>query len=104
MKYKDFGTLEDLEEHYLNKNLDHIDDYIASIFEFMAEDGDLEATLSQLRTVVKVKGMGETAELIGMSRQGLQKALSPTGNPTIKTFNKVLGTLGYRLSVKAIAE
>ena len=104
MKYKNYGTLADFEEGYLRDNIERIDDYIASVFELMADDGDLNATLSQLRTVVKVKGMGETAELIGMSRQGLQKALSPKGNPTVKTFNKVLGTLGYRLSVRAIAE
>jgi len=77
MKYKNYGTLEQVEEGYLRDNIERIDEYVASIFELMADDGDLNATLSQLRTVVKVKGMGETAELIGMSRQGLQKDWQP---------------------------
>lgn len=104
MKYKNFGTLEQVEEGYLRENIERIDDYIASIFELMADDGDLNATLSQLRTVVKVKGIGETAKLAGLSRQGLQKALSPNGNPTIRTFIKVLGTFGYQLTVEPISD
>lgn len=103
MKYKNFATLDEVEERYLLSNPKQIDAYLELLFEALAEDGDVKATLASLRIIAKVKGMGETAKQIGMTRQGLQKALSPNGNPTIDTFNKVLNSFGYRLSVEKIA-
>ena len=35
----------------------------------------------------------------GISRESLYRALSPKGNPTLKTLVAVLKTLGLRLSV-----
>lgn len=35
-----------------------------------------------------------------VSRQTLHEALSPKGNPRLRTFQNVLGSLGLRLSVK----
>jgi len=103
MKYKSFATLDEVEERYLLSNPNQIDVYLEHIFEELAANGDVKATLASLRNIAKVKGMGETAKQIGMTRQGLQKALSPNGNPTIATFNKVLNSFGYRLSIAKIA-
>ena len=102
-RMKKMVTLDEFEERYLRNHPHEIDSYLKFIFEALAEDGDVKATLATLRVIAKVKGMGETAKQIGMTRQGLQKALSPNGNPTIDTFNKVLNSFGYRLSVEKIA-
>lgn len=99
----DMATLDDVEETYLRNHPHEIDAYLKLTFEELAKDGDLNIALATLRVIVKVKGMGETAAQIGMTRQGLQKALSPKGNPTVNTFNKVLNSFGYRLSVEKLA-
>jgi DNA-binding phage protein len=44
-------------------------------------------------------GLGAVAEQAGISRESLYRALSPRGNPTLKTLIAVLKTLGLRLSV-----
>lgn len=36
MKYKNYGTLEQVEEGYLRDNIERIDEYVASIFELLA--------------------------------------------------------------------
>ena len=44
-------------------------------------------------------GLGVVAAQAGISRESLYRALSPKGNPTLKTLVAVLKTLGLRLSV-----
>jgi probable addiction module antidote protein len=65
------------------------------------KDDDLAALLDFLRILAKAQGglsaLGSRAEV---TRQGLHKALSPEGNPRLKTFQKVLASLGLRLSVQ----
>lgn len=48
---------------------------------------------------VQRRGMAQTARDVGMSREGLYKALSPSGNPSFATVLKVLTALGLRLHV-----
>lgn len=42
----------------------------------------------------------EYLKAAGISRESLYRALSPKGNPTLKTMLAVLGALGMRLSVE----
>jgi DNA-binding phage protein len=44
----------------------------------------------------------QLARDVGMSRQGLDKALSGDGNPSLATVVKVAQALGLRLSFKAM--
>jgi probable addiction module antidote protein len=44
-------------------------------------------------------GLGAVAAQAGISRESLYRALSPKGNPTLKTLIAVLKTLGLRLSI-----
>jgi probable addiction module antidote protein len=44
-------------------------------------------------------GLGAVAAEAGISRESLYRALSPQGNPTLKTLIAVLKTLGLRLTV-----
>lgn len=57
--------------------------------------------LLALRTVAEAwGGLGAVAAEAGISREALYRALSPTGNPTLKTLLAVLKTVGLRLSVE----
>jgi len=56
--------------------------------------------LPMLRTIAEAYGgLGAVAAEAGISRESLYRALSPKGNPTLKTLVAVLKTLGLRLSV-----
>lgn len=59
------------------------------------------AGLLALRTVAEAYGgLAAVAAEAGISRESLYRALSPKGNPTLKTLIAVLKTLGLRLSVE----
>ena len=65
------------------------------------KDNDVGALLDTLRLVSKAQGgIAEVAEKSSMSRQALNKALSPDGNPRLRTFQSVLESLGLRMSLK----
>jgi probable addiction module antidote protein len=57
--------------------------------------------LLALRAVAEAHGgLGAVAAQAGISRESLYRALSPKGNPTLKTLVAVLKTVGLRLSVQ----
>ena len=62
-----------------------------------------EALLAALRHVAEAQGMAAVAERAGMTRESLYRALSPSGNPTIKTLLAVLGAAGLKLGVHRVA-
>jgi probable addiction module antidote protein len=53
--------------------------------------------LSSLRIIARVKGITSIAAEIGMTRQGLQKALSAKGNPRLDNINAIMQAMGYHL-------
>lgn len=53
-------------------------------------------------TIARSKNFSEIVRQAGMSREGLYKALSPEGNPTLVTVVKVAHALGLRLRFEAI--
>lgn len=56
--------------------------------------------LLALRAVAEAYGgLGAVAAAAGISRESLYRALSPKGNPTLKTLVAVLKTVGLRLSI-----
>ena len=62
---------------------------------------DRGACLLALRTVAEAYGgLAVVAAEAGISRESLYRALSPKGNPTLKTLLAVLKTVGMRLSVE----
>ncbi len=61
--------------------------------------------LLALRTVAEAYGgLALVAAEARISRESLYRALSPKGNPTLKTLIAVLRTLGLRLSVQGERE
>ena len=54
-----------------------------------------------LGVVARAQNMSKLARNAGMSREGLYKALSETGNPSFSTVVKVAAALGLRISFTA---
>jgi probable addiction module antidote protein len=98
-----YRTLSEVTEDYLRKHPDEIDDYITVLFDEYADSGDAGALLSSLRIVSRVKGVSQIAEVSGLSRKGLQKALSENGNPQFSSVNAILNAMGYRLSPQKLS-
>ena len=93
-KYRKFR---EVEEDYFRKRPDEIDDYLTEIFDEFAKDGNTSALLSSLRVVSRVKGISEIARETGITRNGIQKALSEDGNPKLENINAIMHAMGYRL-------
>jgi probable addiction module antidote protein len=76
--------------------------YLRVAFEELDEEGGEVAFLGALRHVVEARGgMAEIAEKAGLSRESLYRALSPKGNPTLRTMRQVVHATG--LTFAAIA-
>ena len=97
-----YRTLDNIEEDYFRKHPREVNVYLAEIFDEYAKDGDSAALLASLRIIAKVKGISVLAEQTGMTRQGLQKALSTNGNPRLDNINSIMHALGYRLMPKKL--
>ncbi len=69
------------------------------------EESDTETGEAVLKNVLRQLAMAQAgglkaiAEQSGLNRQSLHRALSPNGNPTLKTLLALLRTLNIRLSV-----
>ena len=75
------------------------DMYLATALEEANLPGGQFALLAALRHIAEAQGMAAVAEKAGMPRESLYRALSPRGNPTIKTLLAVLAASGLHLSV-----
>ena len=65
------------------------------------KDNDVAALLDTLRLVAQAQGgIAGLARKTSVSRQALHEALSPDGNPRLRTFQTVLDGLGIRMSFK----
>ncbi|MFM7630360.1 MAG: addiction module antidote protein [Alphaproteobacteria bacterium] len=97
-----YPTFDDFEEEHFRTHPEAIDPFLDEIFESYNEHRDLGALLASLRIIARVRGISEIAAAAGISRQGLQKALSAKGNPRLDTLGLILGGMGYRLAVKPL--
>ena len=67
----------------------------------MEEAGDDAAYIAAaLGDVARARGMVQLAKETGISREGLYKALSRDGNPSLATVLKVIKALGLKLTAK----
>lgn len=92
-----YRTLTDLSIEYFTQYPEEIDAFITEAFTDYAQDGDSATLLAALRIIARVKGMTTLAAEIGMTRQGLQKALSTKGNPRLDSINAIMRAMGYQL-------
>lgn len=94
---RNYRTLAEVTEEYFTNHPEEIDDFLQEIFAEYAEDGDSATLLSQLRILARVKGVATLADEVGITRQGLQKALSANGNPRLDTIHAIMQAMGYSL-------
>lgn len=80
------------------------DEYLATALDEVNLEGGQFALLAALRHIAEAQGMASVAERAGIPRESLYRALSPSGNPTIKTLLAVLNAAGLKLGVhRAVA-
>ncbi len=94
-KYKRFDAADYLE------NLDDVAVFLEVALEDSAEDPS--ALPHALGIIARSQNMSELARRVGMSRDGLYKALSQEGNPTWSTILKVTNALGLRFELHTVA-
>ncbi len=77
-------------------------EYLKAAMGSLDNPDDRAAGLLALRTVAEAYGgLAAIAANAGISRESLYRALSPRGNPTLKTLLAVLKAVGMRLSVES---
>jgi len=83
----------ELAEEYLRATLEEID-----------EQGGEAAFLAALRNVALARrgGIADIAKDAGMKREAVSRALSPRGNPTLKTLTTVCRAMGVRLEARMV--
>ena len=65
------------------------------------DPGDGSLIRATLNDVARAGNMSRLARDIGMSREGLYKALSENGNPTFATAIRITRALGMQLRISA---
>lgn len=84
--------------------LDDIESAAAYLEAALEEAGDDPAFIAQaLGTIARSGNVSELARRVGMSREGLYKALSAEGNPSFATIIKVAKALGLKLHFESVA-
>ncbi len=87
-KKRSYRTLDDVSEEYYCNHPDEIDGYLATTtFEEYVKDACILALLAQLRMIVRIKGVSVLVQKTGITRNGIQKALSEQGNPKFESIN-----------------
>ena len=64
------------------------------------DSGGLPAFLAGLLKVVKKSGLSAVADKSDTARENIYRALSPDGNPTVKTLDGILRALDMQLSIR----
>ena len=83
----------------LKADPDFANEYLAVALEEADSPGGQTALLAALRHIAEAQGMSAVAARAGIPRESLYCALSPKGNPTIKTFLAVVRGAGLHLEV-----
>lgn len=76
---------------------------IAAYLNAAFEDGDTSVIAAALGDVARAKGMTQLSKETGITRDGLYKALSSAGNPSLDTVQKVVRAFGLKLDVSAVS-
>jgi probable addiction module antidote protein len=75
------------------------EDMVAYLEACMDEAGDDPAFIAvALGNIARAHGMVQLAKKTGLTREGLYKALSADGNPSLGTVLKVMKALGMKLT------
>lgn len=98
--HKNSASHHDWELGLLKSDRELAVEYLKMAMESLDNPKERGGALLSIRAVAEAYGgLGAVAAQAGISRESLYRALSPKGNPTLKTLIAVLKTLGLRLSV-----
>lgn len=61
------------------------------------EEDDTKYLFKALGNIARARNMSQLSKEIGMSREGIYKALSGEGNPSFQTVSKITKALGLKL-------
>ncbi|MBO0140444.1 putative addiction module antidote protein [Agrobacterium sp. Ap1] len=81
---------------------DYLDspDAMLEYLELAMEDENPDVFIAALGHVAKARGMSQVAELSGLGRESLYKALKSGSKLRYETVQKVVQALGFRLSLE----
>lgn len=75
--------------------------YLEAVLE--ATPDDPSAIAQALGTIARARNMSQLARDVGLSRQGLHKALSSEGNPSFGTVLRIAQALGLKVRFETAA-
>ena len=98
-KLKTMPTFEQEERAYFAKHPQELAEYRKAALEEYTEDKTMTAKelLSILRHIAKLEGYTRFAKRAHLTREHLYRAISPTGNPTLSTLEKLADSCGLRI-------
>ena len=73
---------------------------MAAYLQVVMEDGDPALLAAALGDVARARGMTQIAEVAGLTREALYKALRPGAQPRFDTIARVCTALGLKLTVQ----
>ena len=90
--------------HYDTADYLRTEEDIALYMEAVMEEGGDDASFiaHALGDVARTRNMSQLPREVGMTREGLYKALSSEGNPSFDTIMKVAKALGLQLGFKPV--
>ncbi len=101
-KKRKYRSIDQIDEAYYRNHPDEIESYLMTAFEEYAKDGCTSALLSSLRMIARVKGISMLAEESGITRNGIQKALSEKAKPGFETVNAIVNAMGYGITLQKL--
>ena len=79
--------------------------YLEVALQDYARDRDRTVLLLALKDVATARGgLGKLARQANLNRSHVYKTLSGNGNPRLDTMEKILSSLGFRLSIEPLTE
>lgn len=90
--------------HYEPAEYLETEEDIRHYLEACQEDGDPALIAAALGDIARARNMSRLAKEAGMTRPGLYKALSATGNPSFVTVVKVAKALGLKITIEPAAK
>ena len=81
---------------------DYLDspDAMLGYLELAMEDDNPDVFIAALGHVARARGMSHLAEISGLGRESLYKALKPGSKLRYETVQKIVSVLGFRLSLQ----
>jgi probable addiction module antidote protein len=94
---------EDATVEMLKQKPELAEEYLRATLEEIDESGGEAAFLAALRNVALARGgITGVAKAAGMKREAVSRALSPRGNPSLRTLTAVCHAMGVRLDAHMV--